>query len=160
MFSPRFFSLHFQLLQVALQEAQASVSDWLLLQSPSLPVHPQLHEAWVELTGHRQTQKGGNKITIRTSPWITESWRVFISTVCVPTPDRPDKWHVQQKKKRRKTERHMWSQELSVIPENYKAWEWGGMDEPAFISPATCWNTALCCWPAAGTPTCPRQKVE
>lgn len=60
--------LSVQLLQVALQKAQACVPDWFLLQPSSLPVHPQLHEAWVELVitiyfrstqGYKTINKGG-----------------------------------------------------------------------------------------------------
>lgn len=60
--------LSVQLLQVALQKTQACVPDWFLLQPSSLPVHPQLHEDWVELVitiyfpstqGYKTINKGG-----------------------------------------------------------------------------------------------------
>lgn len=41
---------HLQLLQVALQKAQTGLPDWVLLQPPGVSVHPQLHEARVELS--------------------------------------------------------------------------------------------------------------
>lgn len=46
-----------QLLQAALQKAQAGVPVWILLQSSCVPVHTQLHEARVELTKHNQRRQ-------------------------------------------------------------------------------------------------------
>lgn len=45
-----------QLLQVALLEGQTHMPGGFLLQPPRLPVHPQLHEARVELAAGRKAQ--------------------------------------------------------------------------------------------------------
>lgn len=47
----------FQLLQACVQKAKTSVPEWILLQLPGLPVHPQLHE--VELRSGEVRERGG-----------------------------------------------------------------------------------------------------